>query len=63
MQSEGDVWNATFYYRAIRKGLGDAFAADYDLSQPLPHAIRTLLIQLDEPSVQEGLAAETNSTR
>jgi hypothetical protein len=32
---ERDVWNTTIYHRAIRKKIGEALSAAYDLSQPL----------------------------
>jgi hypothetical protein len=54
MQNErDDVWNTTFYYRAVRKTLGETLSQSqgYDLSQPLPERIRTLL-KLDEPSAE-----------
>jgi hypothetical protein len=50
MPDESDVWNTTFYHRAVRKNFGDALWPKYDLSQPLPDTIRTLLNRLDEPS-------------
>jgi hypothetical protein len=55
MQNErNDVWNPSFYNRAIRTKIGEALsrAKGYDLSQPLPDQIRVLLDQLDEPSVR-----------
>jgi hypothetical protein len=50
MEIERDVWNATYFHRAIRKRIGEALSAGYDLSRPLPDRIHTLLGQLDEPS-------------
>ena len=53
MQNErDDVWNTTFYHRAVRKTIGEVLSQSkgYDLSQPLPERIRTLLDQLREPS-------------
>jgi hypothetical protein len=52
MPDERDVWNTTFYHRVIRKKIGEALSADYDLSKPLPDRVRTLLEKLDEPTVQ-----------
>jgi hypothetical protein len=52
-----DVWNTTIYHRAIRKKIGEALSAGYDLSQPLPVRIGTLLSQLDEPG-REDVASE-----
>jgi hypothetical protein len=54
---ERHVWNTTIYHRAIRKKIGEALSAGYDLSQPLPHRIGTLLSQLDEPR-REDIASE-----
>jgi hypothetical protein len=62
MQNErDDVWNPSFYNRAIRTKIGAALsqAKSYDLSQPLPDRIRMLLDQLDEPSVQDLAAKRT----
>jgi hypothetical protein len=36
MQDEHDAWNTTYFHRAIRKRIGEALLAGYDLSQPLP---------------------------
>jgi hypothetical protein len=51
MENERDVWNTTYFHRVIRKTIGEALsqAKGYNLSQPLPEGIRTLLDQLDEP--------------
>jgi hypothetical protein len=57
MQGEHDVWNTTDVRRAIRRRIGEALSAGYDLSQPLPDRMRTLLIQLDEPNT-DGLNRE-----
>jgi hypothetical protein len=45
-----EVWNSTYFYRAIQKGIGEMLSADYDLSQPLPDRMRILLDRLDEPT-------------
>jgi hypothetical protein len=58
---ERDAWNTTIYHRAIRKKIGEALSAAYDLSQPLPHTIGTLLSQLDEPR-REDVASEGHSS-
>jgi hypothetical protein len=57
MQDERDVWNITYFHRAIRNKIGDALSADYDLSQPLPDRIHTLLGQLDQPSADSATDA------
>ena len=54
MQNERDVWNTTFYHRAIRKGIGEALSAGYNLSQPLPDRMGKLLSQLDEASAENA---------
>jgi hypothetical protein len=54
MQNERDVWNTTFYHRAIRKKVGEALSAGYDLSQPLPVRMGKLLSQLDDASVENA---------
>jgi hypothetical protein len=53
MQGE-DVWNTTDVHRAIRRRIGEALSAGYDLSKPLPDRMHTLLDQLDEPSAESG---------
>jgi hypothetical protein len=55
MQNErDDVWNTTFYHRAVRKTIGEVLSQSKrcDLSQPLPERIRALLDQLREPSAE-----------
>jgi hypothetical protein len=42
-----DVWNITYFHRAIQKRIGETLSAGYDLSQPLPDKMRTLLDRLD----------------
>ena len=61
MQNERDVWNTTFYHRAIRKRIGEVLSAGYDLSQPLPDRVDKLLHQLDEASAEN--AASERRTR
>jgi hypothetical protein len=53
MRNQRDVWNTTFYHRAIRKRIGEALSAGYDLSQPLPERVSVLLGQLDEPDAAD----------
>jgi hypothetical protein len=55
MESERDVWNTTYFYRAIRKRISETLLASYDLSQPLPDRMRILLGQLDGPNA-DGLS-------
>jgi hypothetical protein len=50
MQGEHDIWNTAEVHRAIRRRIGEALSAGYDLSKPLPDRMQTLLEQLDEPS-------------
>ena len=45
-----DVWNTTYFHRAIQKGIGETLSAGYDLSTPLPDRMRILLGLLDQPS-------------
>ena len=52
-----DVWNTTYFHRAIQKRIGETLSAGYDLSTPLPDRIRILLRQLDEPNA-DGLNRE-----
>jgi hypothetical protein len=52
MESERDVWNTTYFHRAIQKRIGETLSAGYDLSTPLPDRMRVLLGQLDEPSAE-----------
>jgi hypothetical protein len=53
MQNERDVWNTTYFHRAIRKRIGEVLSARYDLSEPLPNRMRALLAQLDEPNAED----------
>jgi hypothetical protein len=57
MQNERDVWNTTYFHRAIRKRIGEAFSAGYDLSQPLPDRMHTLLAQLDQSNAEDATDA------
>jgi hypothetical protein len=42
-----DDFSDSFRYRAIRTRIGDALRAQYDVSEPLPRTLLTLLMQLD----------------
>jgi hypothetical protein len=57
MQNERDVCDTIYFHRAIRKRIGEAFSAGYNLSQPLPDKMRTLLNRLDEPSADAATDA------
>lgn len=50
MSDDKDTWNMTFYHRAIRTKIGDALRAQYDgeITQPMPHQLFTLLLELNE---------------
>jgi hypothetical protein len=54
MQDEHDVWNTTDVRRAIRRRIGEALSAGYDLSKPLPDRMHTLLDRLDEPNADDA---------
>lgn len=43
-----DVWQKTFYHRAIQTSLGSALRAQYNLSEPLPDRLSQLLHELEE---------------
>ena len=43
-----DVWQKTFYQRAIQTSIGSALRAQYDLSEPLPERLADLLRDLDD---------------
>jgi hypothetical protein len=43
-----DVWQKTFYHRAIQTSLGSALRAQYDLSEPMPDRLSQLLGELDD---------------
>ena len=42
-----DVWQKTFYHRAIQTSLGTALRAQYNLSEPLPDRLTQLLAELE----------------
>jgi hypothetical protein len=48
MLNERDIWNTTFYHRAIQTKIGQELRAKYELPQELPQGILTLLMQLNE---------------
>jgi hypothetical protein len=48
MLNQRDVRSTTLYHRAIRNKIGEGLSAGYDLSQPLPERLSTLLGQLDK---------------
>jgi hypothetical protein len=54
MRDERDVWNTTYFHRAIRKRIREVLSARYDLSEPLPNGMRALLAQLDEPNAEDA---------
>jgi hypothetical protein len=62
MRNERDVWNTTFYHRVIREEIGNALSAGYDLSQPLPDRLSTLLHQIDEPTPSPSIGPGDAST-
>ena len=43
-----DVWQKTFYQRAIQTSLGTALRAQYNLSEPLPERLTQLLVELED---------------
>ena len=57
MQNERDFWNRTIFHRTISEKIGKALSAYYDVSEPLPDRILTLLTQLDEPSAKDAASA------
>jgi hypothetical protein len=62
MHDEHDVWHKTYFDRAIQTPIGAALRQNYDLAQPLPDRISTLLTQLEgqseEPDNVEGQQAQ-----
>jgi len=52
MERDADPWEMSFYQRAIMTKIGQTLRVEYgqdDLTQPLPHGLFTLLMQLNEP--------------
>ena len=43
-----DIWQKTFYHRAIQTSLGTALRAQYNLSEPLPDRLTQLLAELED---------------
>ena len=62
MHKERDVWIKTFYDLLIQERLGKALSARYDLSQPLPDRLSTLLGQLDDAISAPLIAADEPAT-
>jgi hypothetical protein len=48
MRKDHDVWQKTFYHRAMQTSLGNALRAQYDLSEPMPDRLSRLLSELEE---------------
>jgi hypothetical protein len=47
MHNQGDIFNKTFYHRAIQTHIGRALRARYDLSQPLPDELALLVMRIE----------------
>ena len=47
MRTQVDIFNKTFYHRAIQTHIGRALRARYDLSQPLPDELAVLVMRVD----------------
>jgi hypothetical protein len=47
MERERNIWEKSFYHRAIQSKIGQGLRAQYDqdLARPLPHRLFTLLMQ------------------
>ena len=54
MPRNHDVWQKTFYHRAIQTSLGSALRAQYDLSEPMPDRLTQLLRELDDLDHDDG---------
>jgi hypothetical protein len=62
--ARSDDFSDSFRYRAIRTRIGDALRAQYDVSEPLPRTLLTLLMQLDgEPKENAPRAPGEGSIR
>ena len=67
MHNQGDIFNKTFYHRAIQTHIGRALRARYDLSQPLPNELALLVTRIDargggaDESRSEISASEPNT--
>jgi hypothetical protein len=67
MEDERDPFERTFYHRVMQAKIGQALKEQYGqnrLSQPLPHRLLTLLMQLNEQeSTEFGEHSEQNKRR
>ena len=52
-----DVWQKSFYERAIQTSIGSALRAQYDLSEPLPERLADLLRELEDVEHGDGSEA------
>lgn len=48
MRKRHDVWQTTYYHRAIQTSLGSALRASYDLTEPMPDRLSQLLKELED---------------
>jgi len=48
MPSNRDDLKDSFYLHVIRKSVADALKARYDLTEPLPHKLLEILLELDK---------------
>ena len=62
MSNEPDPWTKTFYHRVIQTKIGGALRAQYDLSQPLPGKLSTLLTELDKQGDESDHELMVNSS-
>src|SRR4051794_18822124 len=56
---DDDPWQKTYFHRAIQTSIGRALRAQYDLSEPLPDQLSSLLQRLDEATGSSGAAGDT----
>jgi hypothetical protein len=59
MSDRDDDFRDSFYYRAIRTRIGAALRAQFDLSQPLPDRITSLLTLLGKEDAAPAEPSET----
>jgi hypothetical protein len=62
---ERNPWEKTFYHRVIQAKIGEALREQYDkdyASQPLPHGLLTLLMQLNEQQTDGQQTGERQSS-
>ena len=52
---DDDPWTKTFFHRAIQTSIGRALRAQYDLSEPLPDRLTSLLHRLEEVAASPPL--------